>query len=166
MWWRKGRLLYICLAVTESDRTQLDIARSVVEMIDSEFRIPVATRHLTEYDNPYEYWAKMTGKPADQVDPRLIERTDTGWLEEATELISFVTDPSIGVGVEIGQVIGKNLHQPFWRRKIPILSLYNENRRISPMILGKTPDRYPFMTVQGYLDAKQAREYVRSFLCR
>ena len=80
-----------------------------------------------------------------------IYKRDMQWLDEADVVVAEITQPSHGVGYEIGWAEGKK----------PILCLYREQvgARPSAMLAGNDNLR-----VELYTDADDAREKIRSFL--
>ena len=82
-----------------------------------------------------------------------IYQRDLEWLESADAVIAEVTNPSLGVGYELGiaEKLGK-----------PVLCLYkesNDNKKLSAMISGNQK----FRTFH-YHDLDQAKEEIVSFL--
>ena len=82
-----------------------------------------------------------------------IYQRDLEWLESADAVIAEVTNPSLGVGYELGiaEKLGK-----------PVLCLYkesNDNKKLSAMISGNQK----FRTFH-YHDLDQAQEEIVSFL--
>jgi nucleoside 2-deoxyribosyltransferase len=81
--------------------------------------------------------------PTKHLTPHEIWKNDTAWVEEADAIIAEVTQPSLGVGFEIGY--GDSLGKP-------ILALFyrGSGRRLSPMVSGN-----PRITVIEYDDAAE-----------
>jgi nucleoside 2-deoxyribosyltransferase len=81
---------------------------------------------------------------ADKKDEFIYER-DMGWLNEADVVVAEVTNPSLGVGYEIGQMEGKK----------PVLCFYRiqEGKRLSAMISGnKHLNVYRYQTIEELAD--------------
>lgn len=86
--------------------------------------------------------------------PHEIWKNDIGWVESADVIIAEVTQPSLGVGFELGfaDSLGK-----------PILALFNtgSGRRLSPMISGN-----PNITVFEYADVQETAAVIKAFLAK
>lgn len=85
---------------------------------------------------------------------REIWQRDVDWINQADVVIAEVTQPSLGVGYEIG--LAESL-------KKPILALFNitAGRRISPMIGGS-----PNVTVFSYEDVAEIKAAVQDFIAK
>ena len=62
---------------------------------------------------------KLTEIGEFQIDDRSIHDRDLNWLKEADIVVAEVTNPSLGVGYEIGRAIdlNKKIKRPFWLHK-------------------------------------------------
>jgi hypothetical protein len=87
----------------------------------------------------------------DPVEDSAIHDRDMKWLSEAAVLIAEVTQPSIGVGYEIGRAVEKN---------IPVLCLFRPEpgRHLSAMITGS-----PYVNVVEYSTIEEAQSAIRLF---
>ncbi len=76
---------------------------------------------------------------------------DMGWIEEADAIVAEVTQPSLGVGYEIGRAE---------TMRKPILCLYRTNaeRTLSAMIAGN-----PKVTVQTYTNVEEVKDILATF---
>lgn len=87
-----------------------------------------------------------------QITPHLIWERDCKWVYEAKAIIAEVTQPSLGVGYELGlaQMLKK-----------PVLALFykNSGRRLSPMISGN-----PHITVFEYANTPEITGFVTDFI--
>ncbi len=81
-----------------------------------------------------------------------IYNRDMGWIHKADFLIAEVTQPSLGVGYELGQAQAL---------KIPILCLFDKNSKnvLSAMIKGNS-----YNSVRYYQTLKEAKQYIEKFL--
>lgn len=84
--------------------------------------------------------------------PREVYERDTAWIKNCDVLIAEVSEPSHGVGYEIGFAL--NLDKP-------VLCLHQQGRRVSKMITGN-PN--PVLCIRAYSDVKEAILQARSFL--
>lgn len=78
------------------DRSSLDIARGVVELLESKGH-EVLTRHLVS-DNAWEQDRLIT--------PQQVYERDIKWLEQCDLLIAEVSGSSFGLGFETGYLLG------------------------------------------------------------
>ena len=87
----------------------------------------------------------------DMPDSEIFQR-DVAWIHEADIVVAEVTQPSMGVGYELGlaESVGK-----------PIICLFREteNRRLSAMIAGNSK-----LMVYLYKDVEEAVSYIGDFL--
>lgn len=81
----------------------------------------VVTEHVA--DAGLSEWGE-----ADSTDEEIYQR-DIAWLSSASAVVAEITQPSLGVGYEIGQAEAQGK---------PVLCLYRmvPDRRVSPMMLG------------------------------
>jgi nucleoside 2-deoxyribosyltransferase len=86
------------------------------------------------------------------ITPAFIWKRDTDWVHEADAIIAEVTQPSLGVGYEIGKAHG-------WNK--PVLALYYQQpgHRLSPMIAGS-----PNVTVFSYSHVSETESPIKQFL--
>lgn len=81
--------------------------------------------------NGFEYyWAFQRGTDPEEnpeVSPDRVFQIDTYELEKSELMIAYVGEPSIGTGIEIEYARERN---------IPVYLLYENNRRISRMLIG------------------------------
>jgi hypothetical protein len=92
-------------------------------------------------------------------------RVDFKWVDEAEYLVAEVTSPSLGVGMEIQRAIDKE-GLGFRRTKILCLcsrDLLN-NKALSWMILGVTPNVHSDFYLIGHTTLKEAQEAISQFL--
>lgn len=83
--------------------------------------------------------------------PEYIFTRDCDWIAEADFIIADVSNPSLGVGYEIG--LGESIGKP-------ILCLYKiSDRRISSMITGNK-----YLTVYGYNTIEEAKDIIDEFV--
>ena len=84
--------------------------------------------------------------------PQDIYERDVNWIRESDRLIAEVSNPSHGVGYEIGYALdlGK-----------PVLCLYQADLVVSKMITGNP---HPLLSVQAYQDLPEAERIVESYL--
>jgi len=71
----------------------------------------------------------LTHKGEDTLPSRTIFERDLGWVEEADVIVAEVTQPSLGVGYEIGRAEA-------WGKKILCLYRPSADRRLSAMVGG------------------------------
>ncbi len=87
-----------------------------------------------------------------KMEPNFVWKRDTDWVREANAVIAEVTQPSLGVGYEIGiaHELGK-----------PVLALFypQPGRRLSPMIAGD-----PNVTVFEYRDVGETEAAIGKFI--
>ena len=87
----------------------------------------------------------------DMSETEIFER-DVAWIHDADIVVAEVTQPSLGVGYELGlaKSVGK-----------PIICLFREteNRRLSAMIAGNSK-----LMVHLYQDVEEAVSYIGDFL--
>eukprot|EP00742_Colponemidia_sp_Colp-10_P007341 GILJ01007900.1.p1 GENE.GILJ01007900.1~~GILJ01007900.1.p1 ORF type:complete len:162 (+),score=29.22 GILJ01007900.1:50-487(+) len=83
---------------------------------------------------------------------QFIYQRDMAWLQSADMVIAEVTQPSLGVGYELGKA------EQF---KIPVLCLYRtqEGRRLSAMIRGDS-----YFEVADYASAEEGQHAIQAFL--
>ena len=103
---------------------------------------------LTEHvGNPY-----LTDQGEKDMSETEIFERDVAWIQEADIVVAEVTQPSLGVGYELGlaESVGK-----------PIICLFRETegRRLSAMIAGNSK-----LVVHIYKDAEEAVSYIGDFL--
>lgn len=77
---------------------------------------------------------------------------DTGWVKKADAIISEVTQPSLGVGYEIGKAED-------WHKPVLALFYSGSGRRLSPMISGN-----PSITVVIYNDVSETKQAIADFI--
>lgn len=87
-----------------------------------------------------------------QMSPEQIYTRDIQWLTEADCLIAEVSNPSLGVGYEIGYALSLTK---------PVLCLYHHEVLLSRMILGNTR---PGLQVTAYQDERDWRSAIAQFL--
>jgi len=86
------------------------------------------------------------------MDPAEVWKRDVDWIKAADAIVAEVTQPSLGVGYEIGKVEDSNK---------PVLALFYDGsgRRLSPMIAGN-----PHVTVVRYNNIKETKSAIIQFL--
>ena len=103
-----------------------------------------------------EMFAKKSLKahigPTPNFTPRQTWTRDISMLKEADLIIAEVTQPSLGVGYQIGTVEGLN-------KPILVLFFKGSGRRLSPMIAGN-----PKVTVIEYNDVEDIRQPLKKWL--
>lgn len=77
---------------------------------------------------------------------------DVEWLAESVALIAEISNPSLGVGYEIGYALNLNK---------PVLCLYEEGIFLSRMITG---NKDPNLRVNSYSSEKEWKELIDKFL--
>lgn len=84
---------------------------------------------------------------------KFIHDRDLGWLFQSNVVVAEVTQPSLGVGYELGRLVGF--------KRTPILALYRpqEGKRLSTMISG-----CPNITVSKYHTLDEAVHHIDSFM--
>ncbi|HYC83484.1 MAG TPA: nucleoside 2-deoxyribosyltransferase [Candidatus Paceibacterota bacterium] len=94
--------------------------------------------------------AELTGSGEALLDREIYER-DMSWLRSADAIISEVTQPSLGVGYELGQAEALNK---------PVLCLYRsaEGKRVSAMLAGNST-----FSTNCYSSVGEAEEMIKLF---
>jgi len=84
--------------------------------------------------------------------PNFIWARDCGWMKQADAIIAEVTQPSLGVGYEIGKA-------EEWGK--PVLALFNKSsgKRLSPMISGS-----PQVQLFEYSEVDEVATAIRTFI--
>lgn len=77
---------------------------------------------------------------------------DMSWVKEADAVITEVTQPSLGVGYEIGKAED-------WQKPVLALFYSGSGRRLSPMISGN-----PNITVFAYNDVSETKAAIAKFI--
>ncbi len=77
---------------------------------------------------------------------------DVEWLKESRALIAEISNPSLGVGYEIGFALNE---------KIPVLALYHKDIFISRMISG---NKDPLLNVKTYDTDEEWESIIEQFL--
>ncbi|MCA9333043.1 nucleoside 2-deoxyribosyltransferase [Candidatus Saccharibacteria bacterium] len=95
---------------------------------------------------------KLSDEVGMNMDPKFVWNRDTNWVKEADCIIAEVTQPSLGVGYELG--IAEIL-------KTPVLALFDETsgRRLSPMVSGN-----PHVKVVRYTNISDTKRVIEEFL--
>jgi nucleoside 2-deoxyribosyltransferase len=86
------------------------------------------------------------------IDPRLVYKRDTAWINACDVLIAEVSVPSHGVGYEIGFAL---------ERGKPVLCLYRVDRKVSKMITGNP---HPKLRLRSYGETAGAIALAREFI--
>lgn len=84
--------------------------------------------------------------------PEDIYNRDVEWLEGSTALVAEISNPSLGVGYEIGYAL--NL-------KKPVLALHHKDAFISRMITG---NKDPLLNVKTYDNDEEWESIIEQFL--
>jgi len=84
--------------------------------------------------------------------PEQIYTRDVEWIEGSDCMIAEVSNPSLGVGYEIGYALNLDM---------PVLCLYHKDVFLSRMILGNTA---PGLTVRSYESDEEWQAIVEEFL--
>lgn len=94
----------------------------------------------------------LSGCGEDNRNDTWIYNRDMDWINEADALIAEVTNPSLGVGYEIGQAQAL---------KIPVLCLFNKNsqNRLSAMVSGNQN-----ITVKNYQNMEEVKLIIKQFI--
>ena len=94
----------------------------------------------------------LTEKGDDGPDDPAIHDRDMAWLSDCDVIVAEVTQPSLGVGYELGWAAALNK---------PVLCLYRQEngKRLSAMIAGSKA-----IITAPYCDMDQAREIIRQFI--
>jgi nucleoside 2-deoxyribosyltransferase len=80
-----------------------------------------------------------------------IHDRDMNWLLSSDAVIAEVSNPSLGVGYEIGRAVEHN---------IPVLCLYHKvNKKLSTMMRGCDK-----IIIKDYYDSKEAEKYIDEFI--
>ena len=87
-----------------------------------------------------------------QLTAEQIYRRDMDWLAESDCLIAEISNPSLGVGYEVGAALDRNK---------PVLCLYQAGLFVSRMITGNT---HPDLVVQTWQDADDWQRHITDFL--
>jgi 2'-deoxynucleoside 5'-phosphate N-hydrolase len=96
----------------------------------------------------------LTEKGDDGPDDKYIHNRDMAWLYKCDIIVAEVSQPSLGVGYELGMAVSLGK---------PILCLYKmgSRQRLSAMISGS-----PDLEIIEYSDIKDAEESIRVFINR
>lgn len=94
----------------------------------------------------------ITASAGTGADVAAIYRQDMDWVTQADVIVAEVTQPSLGVGYEIGraETMGKRILCMY--RKLP-------DRSLSAMIAGNSA-----LTVKAYSDLTEAADVIRDFI--
>ena len=132
--------IYFCGSIA-GGRTYLDMYTKIVRFLQSQGH--VLTEHIID-PNVLHLEQKLTAK-------QIYER-DMEWLSTADVAIAEISNPSLGVGYEIGYAlnIGK-----------PVLALYEDGLFISRMITGNT---HPNLSVLTYGSNIEWKTIIDQFL--
>jgi hypothetical protein len=152
-------IVYFAGAITvRGDASRHDVFAKIVSILQDN-GAKVLTEHFA-LNNPNEKLAEFLGKAYVDLIPEDIEVQDTKWIDEATHVVAEITGASTGVGREIEYARSKHLYG-----KVPakILCLYQEGLRVSWMITGMTPERYPNVTIRAYKDHDHISEIINEF---
>ena len=95
---------------------------------------------------------ELTDEVGMNMDPAFVWNRDVEWVKEADVIIAEVTQPSLGVGYELG--IAEYI-------KTPVLALFDETsgRRLSPVISGN-----PHIQTIRYKDVSETKPAIQQFL--
>jgi len=103
----------------------------------------VLAGHLDNGKYKINYESKFTD--------REIHNKDIEWLLTSDALIAEVSNPSLGVGYEIGRAVENN---------IPVLCLfYKVNKKLSSMIRGCDK-----VIIKEYYDINEAKNFINEFI--
>lgn len=122
-------------------RDFVDNYRAIIEYLKKDFN--VLTEHLGDKN--------INSNGEIEKTPEYIFTRDCEWILDADFIVADVSNPSLGVGYEIGlaESIGK-----------PILCLYKKSdRRVSSMITGNQ-----YLTVYGYDTIDEAKEIIDEYV--
>lgn len=131
--------IYFCASIT-GGRQDAPIYREMIAFM--KLHADVLTEHIGELGSMGE---KHAGD-------RLIHDRDLEWLRSADAVIAEVTQPSLGVGYELGRAVE-------WGK--PILCLYrpSEGKRLSGMIAGSQGIR-----TEHYQQPEEAMQLIGQFI--
>jgi len=90
--------------------------------------------------------------PTPHLTPQETWQRDIDWVREADYIIAEVTQPSFGVGYEIGKA-------EEWGKPILLLFYADSGRRLSPMLKGS-----PNVTLFEYKDISHTKKIIKDFL--
>eukprot|EP00118_Oscarella_pearsei_P027367 m.311032 g.311032 ORF g.311032 m.311032 type:complete len:148 (+) comp58338_c0_seq1:37-480(+) len=126
-------------------RQDVQLYHSLVGLLKSYGKI--FTEHVAD--------PQLTEAGDDSPDDKFIHERDLGWLKESDALIAEVTQPSLGVGYEIGRAVAMNK---------PTLCLFrpSSGRVLSAMIRGAENKKTFF--VQDYENLDEASAVFKKFL--
>jgi nucleoside 2-deoxyribosyltransferase len=95
---------------------------------------------------------ELTDEVGMNMDPHFVWNRDVEWVKEADVIIAEVTQPSLGVGYELG--LAEKLEKP-------ILALFDDTsgRRLSPMVSGN-----PAIHVIRYKDILETKMAIQKLL--
>lgn len=105
----------------------------------------VLTEHIIA-PNVWELEQKFT--------PQQIYERDMAWLRSADAVIAEISNPSLGVGYEIGAALAADKQ---------VLALHERGLRISCMITGNSDPR---LQVSDYASPEEWQQLIRAFLHR
>ena len=127
------------------DRSSIDIARRVVELLESRGH-EVLTRHLVD-DNAWELDRLIT--------PQQVYERDMRWLEQCDLFIAEVSGSSFGLGFEAGYLLGTTV------KKVVLLYKRDAEKRVSLLITGNTNPRCVLLP---YTDMAEVEAFVSNTL--
>jgi len=95
---------------------------------------------------------ELTNEVGMNMEPAFVWNRDVNWVKEADVIIAEVTQPSLGVGYELG--LAEQI-------KTPVLALFDEtsDRRLSPMISGN-----PHIQIVRYKNIRETKQAIKRFL--
>jgi len=96
--------------------------------------------------------SKISAFGEERIEDRKIHNRDMEWLLESDIMVAEVTNPSLGVGYEIGRAIENN-------KKIICLFRGGESKRLSAMIRGAKR-----LKCIDYLDMNDLKDKIKSHL--
>ncbi|CAE7402710.1 Dnph1 [Symbiodinium sp. KB8] len=130
-----GKLAIYFAGSIRGGRQDAELYASIVKHLQASYE--VLTEHVASPDIP------ESGEVAKGGDSFIYKR-DMCWLRKSAAVVAEVTQPSLGVGYELGQAEAMG---------IPVLCLYRPSpgKRLSAMLTGN-----PAMTIVEYGDAEAA----------
>lgn len=111
--------------------------------------------HISKYANVLtEHIADPTAVLDHHLSDKKIHDRDIEWLRESDLIIAEVTQPSLGVGYEIGRALE-------WGKPIIVLYRINGDKKLSAMIAGVDE-----IDVFRYNSLEEAKEYLDTVLSK
>ena len=137
--------VFLAFPIT-GDRSSLENARKIVDLLES-LGHEVTTKIFLDKERMHAQEAKLTLRDKYELDVK--------WLMESDILIGEISNPSYGIGFEVGYLLGST-------EKKTILLYHKENHeKITPMATGNT---HPNCRVFAYENISQLEEFLKNNL--